>query len=374
VVDFFAEWCGPCKKIAPLFENMASFYHHVTFVKVDTERLRSTAAAASIQAIPAFRFYKNGECLEFFSGYDPSRLQNTVTQYAGLSPAELKKQADEKSPYKYFPLKVYIEFKDTKALPKISAKILELNEKKVAAGDELALSTSSVAHLNGLFTKLTDTTRWHCQDIEASEFAMISNLLLWPPQDRFPVIDLVALLIHHPSAQSHYTAACRAGREDNIFDILVASLLDENVTEVVGNVLTSWKFIANAFVWSGSRACLYDLFDLVMDVAMLHSKHTSKFVRPAVAAALLNLCVCAREQDDVDKLRQLATLLLQLLGDDQPRVVAHALQGLGTTAFNKDPVKDLIRTANDPFSCIQPASLATDESKEMLRDLQKMIA
>ena len=43
-VDFFAEWCGPCKAIAPYFTQLAAEYKEITFLKVDIEKCENTAA------------------------------------------------------------------------------------------------------------------------------------------------------------------------------------------------------------------------------------------------------------------------------------------------------------------------------------------
>lgn len=47
---------------------------------------QATSAAASVKGIPAFHFYRNGRLLEQFAGADVTRLQNTVSLHAGLSP------------------------------------------------------------------------------------------------------------------------------------------------------------------------------------------------------------------------------------------------------------------------------------------------
>jgi len=44
LVDFFAEWCGPCKAIAPYFTQLAAEYKEITFLKVDIEKCENTAA------------------------------------------------------------------------------------------------------------------------------------------------------------------------------------------------------------------------------------------------------------------------------------------------------------------------------------------
>ena len=57
IVDFYATWCGPCKKIAPVLEKLAKEYDSKIYVyKVDTDRERELAAAFGIRSIPTLLF------------------------------------------------------------------------------------------------------------------------------------------------------------------------------------------------------------------------------------------------------------------------------------------------------------------------------
>ncbi|RMX39555.1 hypothetical protein pdam_00006148 [Pocillopora damicornis] len=61
VIDFFADWCGPCKMIAPKFLKMADdFKAEVEFAKVNVDENTETAEKEEISAMPTFKFYKNG--------------------------------------------------------------------------------------------------------------------------------------------------------------------------------------------------------------------------------------------------------------------------------------------------------------------------
>ncbi len=59
VIDFFATWCGPCKMLAPVFENVASITNNVAFVKVDVDESSELASLFGIQSIPTLVYIKD---------------------------------------------------------------------------------------------------------------------------------------------------------------------------------------------------------------------------------------------------------------------------------------------------------------------------
>jgi len=60
LVDFWAEWCGPCKMFAPIFERASEQHPDIRFLKVDTEVQQDLAAAAAITAIPTLMAFRDG--------------------------------------------------------------------------------------------------------------------------------------------------------------------------------------------------------------------------------------------------------------------------------------------------------------------------
>ena len=82
IVDFWAPWCGPCKMMAPIFEDVAKRYPlKALFVKVNTEALPNLGAKFMIKSIPTLIVYKNGLEKKRVSGaLDPLRLSNLVNE------------------------------------------------------------------------------------------------------------------------------------------------------------------------------------------------------------------------------------------------------------------------------------------------------
>ena len=82
IVDFWAPWCGPCKMMAPIFNDVAKKYPLKTlFVKVNTEALPNMGARFGIRSIPTLVVYKNGVEKQRVSGaLDPLRLSNLVNE------------------------------------------------------------------------------------------------------------------------------------------------------------------------------------------------------------------------------------------------------------------------------------------------------
>ena len=72
VVDFWAPWCGPCRKLAPVTEKLAEQYEgKVKFCKVNVDNNRETAAKYSVMSIPTLVFIKDGKRMDTSVGALP---------------------------------------------------------------------------------------------------------------------------------------------------------------------------------------------------------------------------------------------------------------------------------------------------------------
>ncbi len=77
-IDFFATWCGPCKRIAPLFEEFAEKYKGVTFLKVDVDESAELVDFFGISAMPTFVFVNNGAVVKRIEGADARAIVDTL--------------------------------------------------------------------------------------------------------------------------------------------------------------------------------------------------------------------------------------------------------------------------------------------------------
>ncbi|KAJ8679409.1 hypothetical protein QAD02_015196 [Eretmocerus hayati] len=83
VVDFTATWCGPCQRIAPVFEQLSTKYPNAVFLKVDVDKCAETAAGQGVSAMPTFIFYRNKTKLDLCQGADPAGLESKIRQFYG---------------------------------------------------------------------------------------------------------------------------------------------------------------------------------------------------------------------------------------------------------------------------------------------------
>ena len=72
VVDFFATWCGPCKMLAPVFEQAGEeMKNDATFLKVDIDQSLEIAQQFRISTVPTMMIFKNGKPVETLVGFMP---------------------------------------------------------------------------------------------------------------------------------------------------------------------------------------------------------------------------------------------------------------------------------------------------------------
>ena len=69
LVDFFAEWCGPCKMLGPVLDEVSKEYPDINFVKVNVDENMDLAQKFGIMSIPTVYIFKDGEVVKNFGGY-----------------------------------------------------------------------------------------------------------------------------------------------------------------------------------------------------------------------------------------------------------------------------------------------------------------
>ena len=75
LVDFSAEWCGPCKSLAPIVESLAEEYNgRVKFVQLDIDENRQTPTSFGIMAVPTLILFKGGEVVDKVTGFKPKTV------------------------------------------------------------------------------------------------------------------------------------------------------------------------------------------------------------------------------------------------------------------------------------------------------------
>jgi thioredoxin 1 len=81
LVDFWAEWCGPCKALAPTIDKIADDYKNkVTVAKVDIDANPGIPAKFGIRGIPTVILFKDGQQVDLFVGNNPQKIRDMVTR------------------------------------------------------------------------------------------------------------------------------------------------------------------------------------------------------------------------------------------------------------------------------------------------------
>ena len=97
LIDFWAEWCGPCKVFGPVFEEASERHPDVTFIKVDTEAEPELAAAFGVRAIPMLVAFREGVGMVSSAGaVSAESLNELISRIRALDMEEVRAEMNQR--------------------------------------------------------------------------------------------------------------------------------------------------------------------------------------------------------------------------------------------------------------------------------------
>lgn len=314
VVDFAAAWCGPCKLIAPVFEQLAARHAaRATFLKVDVDRAHEIAQRARVRAMPTIHVYLGGEKVDEMTGADGGRLTALVGQWverAALEARAAEARADSGSASararRHAPATSCLLFPDGSAA-KMLLKLRQLNARapQPAGGADAAvsgagdlgdeLSEAQLEAVRALASRLPGgdglgppaPSPPAAGSARAAALALLQCIGGWPSAAAFPAVDLLRLAV-----LSERERPALAG----VGDELVRATLDRacGAGAAEPSAMLGLRLLANCCAHARTAALLAPHREAIVERsgALLRSSERPG-TRLAAATLLLNLAVLA---------------------------------------------------------------------------------
>ncbi len=315
VVDYFAVWCGPCKRIAPHVDELAAAHAgRSVFVKIDGDRLGDVVAAQGVTAFPTFKFYVDGACVETFSGADPSRLASIAGR---LADEAQERRSTPKRRFVHFPLieKELVLFKGV-AYDKVQAKIESTLDAPDASPALWEPAFTSAAALKAPLVALCGAmaaTGAHEKTIDDEMFLALGQLLCWPQDSLGSALHLIRGLASTGAGAEGFCAGKgvpRAGPGAGAQNVVAALCRAAAGTSAQAVAVLSTRAVANCFERLRLRQHAARAYEDVVDLCAqtLAGHEGDKVVVTSALAVMINLTVALNEAAALPPARRDASL------------------------------------------------------------------
>jgi len=82
VIDFYADWCGPCKKLSPEFSRLSNEYETITFIKVNVDDAENLCKHYEVSSLPTVIFVKDNDIVSIIKGFSLDKLTSELNELA----------------------------------------------------------------------------------------------------------------------------------------------------------------------------------------------------------------------------------------------------------------------------------------------------
>ena len=94
IIDFYASWCGPCKKLSPFFSELSLEYTNITFLKVNSDNSEDLIKQYDVSALPTVLFMNNGEVISIIRGFNLVVLKSQIVELDNIKQEEKQEKQD----------------------------------------------------------------------------------------------------------------------------------------------------------------------------------------------------------------------------------------------------------------------------------------
>ena len=425
VIDFYADWCGPCKRMKPIFDQMAiSFAGRAYFCKVNTDEVKAVANMLQIRSLPTFLVIKDGQTVEKILGANVEGLREGIMKHimrtTGKSSKSKSRLANRSgSAYgvntvdvneEYLPCiattqAIYVSKKN---LMNIQEKILEFNQlmKSSASCMDVALLPTEIVELTDLVEILSAGNKWHANTLTVRQLDVVVHMLTkWPSHFCFPALDLCRIALLHPSIESymldqrtttssdseqltHCEKLCVAILQHAEREIQPTSTSGSELDSVADrNSILALKCCVNLFkyrtLWKLSLSNLESIIQICVS-SNFQACGSSKKLLEVVSAVIYNTSMVAyaypKECKDAikSKIVLFASLLIALeinskRGSDSSTVIRRLLQAIGTILYSCRQNPDFLSAETRQNLALTTASIVSYGVVNEIKALHKIL-